>query len=86
MRDYSITKHKDNTHYSVFVTDSYGRQKGNFFRTKLECHKFIYEVWDEEQPLTNKEIQKNLLNKAISNCIKLDKIAGITSKNYDCLD
>ena len=31
MRDYNITKYKGNTHYQVYVTDSYGREKGNFF-------------------------------------------------------
>ena len=72
MRDYSIKKYKGNTHYSVNVTDSYGREKGSFFKTEGECHKFIYEVWNEEQPLTDKEIQQNLLNSAISNCIEID--------------
>jgi hypothetical protein len=28
----------------------------------------------------------DLLANAIAECIKLDKKAGITSKNYDCLD
>ncbi len=73
MRNYSITKQKNNTHYSVSVTDSYGRQKGSFFRTKSECHEFIYSVWENEVPKTNKEIQEDLLSSAISNCIEIDK-------------
>jgi len=73
MRNYSITKQKNNTHYSVSVTDSYGRQKGSFFRTKSECHKFIYSVWENEVPKTNKEIQEDLLHNAIVNCIEIDK-------------
>ena len=77
MRDYSITKYKGNTHYSVNVTDSYGRQKGSFFRTQVECWKFIYEVWDNEKPLSKQELQQNLLDNAIHNCIHLDKKAGI---------
>ena len=72
MRDYSITKYKGNTHYSVNVTDSYGREKGNFFITKTECYKFIYEVWDNEVPKTDKELQEELLHRAIVNCIEID--------------
>ena len=53
MRDYNIKKYEGNTHYSVSVTDSYGRQKGNFFKTKSECHKFIYSVWENEVPKTD---------------------------------
>jgi hypothetical protein len=72
MRDYSITKYKGNTHYSVNVTDSYGRQKGSFFRTEQECHKYIYEVWDNEVPKTEKELQEELLHRAVVNCIEID--------------
>ena len=72
MKDYNITKYKGNTHYQVYVVDSYGREKGGFFKTEVECHKFVYEVWNKEQPLTDKEIEQNLLNSAISNCVKLD--------------
>ena len=72
MRDYSITKYKGNTHYSVNVTDSYGRQKGSFFRTEQECHKYIYEVWDNEVPKTEKELKEELLHRAVVNCINLE--------------
>ena len=72
MRDYSITKYKGNTHYSVNVTDSYGRQKGSFFRTETECHKFVYEVWENEVPKTEKELQEELLHRAVVNCINLE--------------
>ena len=77
MRDYKITKYPGNTHYSVNVIDSYGREKGSFFRTKTECYKFIYEVWDNEVPKTDKELQEELLSSAISNCIKIDKSNNI---------
>jgi len=77
MRDYNIKKYEGNTHYSVNVIDSYGREKGSFFRTKTECYKFIYEVWDNEVPKTDKELQEELLSSAISNCIKIDKKSGI---------
>jgi len=72
MRDYSITKYKGNTHYSVNVIDSYGREKGSFFRTEGECHKYIYEVWENEVPKTEKELQQELLHRAVVNCINLE--------------
>ena len=80
MRDYNIKKYKGNTHYSVSVTDSYGRETGNFFRTLDECYEFVYDVWSNEVPKTDKELQEELLSSAISNCIKLDETNGLTPK------
>ena len=80
MRDYNIKKYKGNTHYSVNVIDSYGREKGNFFRTLDECYEFVYDVWSNEVPKTDKELQEELLSSAISNCIKLDETNGLTPK------
>ena len=77
MRDYNIKKYKGNTHYSVSVIDSYGREKSNFFRTLDECYEFVYDVWSNEVPKTDKELQEELLSSAISNCIKIDKSNNI---------
>ena len=77
MRDYNIKKYKGNTHYSVNVTDSYGRDKSNFFRTLDECYEYVYEVWSNEVPKTDKELQEELLSSAISNCIEIDKSNNI---------
>ena len=73
MRDYNIKKYKGNTHYSVNVIDSYGREKGSFFRTLDECYEYVYEVWENEVPKTEKELQEELLHRAIVNCINLEK-------------
>ena len=73
MRDYSIKKYEGNTHYSVNVTDSYGREKGSFFVTLDECYEYVYEVWENEVPKTEKELQEELLHRAIVNCINLEK-------------
>ena len=72
MRDYSITKYKGNTHYTVNVTDSYGQEHTGFFRTRQECGEYVYEVWTNEvkQP-------EDLLSKAITECIKLDINRGV---------
>ena len=80
MRDYNIKKYKGNTHYSVNVIDSYGREKGSFFRTLDECYEYVYDVWSNEVPKTDKELQEELLSSAISNCIKLDETNGLTPK------
>ena len=64
---------KGNTHYQVYVTDSYGREKCNFFTELQECCDFVYEVWQQEKPLTDKEVKQELLSKAILNCIKLEE-------------
>tara|TARA_R110000824_G_scaffold227597_2_gene415424 strand:- start:319 stop:567 length:249 start_codon:yes stop_codon:yes gene_type:complete len=73
MRDCNIKKYEGNTHYSVNVIDSYGREKGNFFKTLDECYEFVYDVWSNEVPKTDKELQEDLLSSAISNCIEIDK-------------
>ena len=72
MRNYNITKYKNNTHYTVNVTDSFGQEHTNFFRENSECHKFIYEVWENE---VKKPV--DLLSEAITECIKLDKERGV---------
>ena len=72
MRDYNIKKYEGNTHYSVDVTDSYGREKGSFFKTLDECYEYVYDVWRNEVPKTDKELQEELLNRAIVECINLE--------------
>ena len=80
-RDYNITKYKNNTHYTVNVTDSFGQEHTGFFQTRQECGEYVYEVWTNEvkQP-------EDLLSKAITNCIELDKRSGILKGNSDGLD
>ena len=72
MRDYSITKYKGNTHYTVNVTDSYGQEHTSFFRTTKECDKYVQQVWINEV-----EQKEDLLSKAISNCVEIDIKRGV---------
>ena len=67
MRDYSITKYKGNTHYTVNVTDSYGQEHVSFFRTRQECGEYVYEVWINEV-----KQEEDLLGNAIAECIQID--------------
>ena len=80
-RDYNITKYKNNTHYTVNVTDSFGQEHTSFFQTRQECGEYVYEVWTNEvkQP-------EDLLSKAITQCIEIDKQSGILKRNSDGLD
>ena len=73
MRDYSITKYKGNTHYTVNVTDSYGQEHTSFFRTRQECGEYVYEVWTNE---VKQEVDSMSL--AILDCIEIDKKSGRT--------
>ena len=80
-RDYNITKYKNNTHYTVNVTDSFGQEHTSFFETVKECGKYIIDIWENEV-----KKPENLLSKAITNCIELDKRSGILKENSDGLD
>ena len=81
MRSYNIIKYKNNTHFTVNVVDSFGQNHSSFFRTTEECSKYAYEVWENEV-----KKPEDLLNKAIANCIELDKKSGILKENSDGLD
>ena len=37
----------------------------------------MYEVWENEVPKTEKELQEELLSDAIANCIEIDKANNI---------
>ena len=74
MRDYSITKKSGQLH-NCEVTDSYGNEYQNYFDTEQECINWVYYIWENEEWFNSQNSQK-LLDKAIENCIKLDKKSG----------
>tara|TARA_R100001594_G_scaffold17999_1_gene36192 strand:+ start:179 stop:427 length:249 start_codon:yes stop_codon:yes gene_type:complete len=80
-RNYNITKYKGNTHYTVNVTDSFGQEHTSFFETVKECGKYIIDIWENEV-----KKPEDLLSKAITNCIEIDKRSGILKENSDGLD
>tara|TARA_R100000541_G_scaffold53167_1_gene61097 strand:+ start:465 stop:713 length:249 start_codon:yes stop_codon:yes gene_type:complete len=75
-RDFSITK-KDGEWYDARVVDSHGRKYQNYFETASEANDWVYYVWSKEDWFNHNNSQ-DLLNKAIYNCIQLDKKAGRT--------
>ena len=72
MRSYNIIKYKNNTHFTVNVVDSFGQEHSNFFRKNSECHKFAYEVWENE---VKKPV--DLLANAIAECVEIDIKRGV---------
>ena len=74
MRDYTITKKLGKLH-NCEVMDSYGKEYQNYFDTEQECINWIYYIWENEEWFNSQNSQK-LLNRAIENCIKLDKKSG----------
>ena len=81
-----INKYQGNTHYSVYVIDSFDQEHhlgylGITFHTFTEIDVLAEEIWSNE---TKNEV--DLMSKAIKECIEIDKKAGITSGNKDCLD
>ena len=75
-RKYNIHKYPNNTHYTVNVTDSFGQEHTNFFRTEDNCVLYVYQVWENEVDKRNPE--QELLGRAIKNCIEIDKKSGRT--------
>ena len=83
-RNYNITKYKGNTHYTVNVTDSFGQEHTNFFKTEEECVLYVYQTWENEVDKRNPKME--LLANAIWGCTKLDKKLGRLKGNRDNLD
>ena len=75
MRLIKINKYEGNTHYSVSVIDSYGKEH------HLGYYKHIYtnKVEEKAQEIWSNEVKpvEDLLAKAIAQCIELDKKCGV---------
>ena len=97
-REIKIHKFEGNTQYSVHVIDSYGKEHhlGYISDGAIDSLRFLNypknvtrknlieqaeEIWDNEV-----KPKEDLLGDAIAECVKMDKEAGITSENNDCLD
>ena len=71
MKDFKITR-KEGEWYNVEVTDSYGNKYQNYFEHAHEANDWIYYIWENEE-WYDKADSEELLEKAIQNCIELDK-------------
>jgi len=73
-----ITKSEGNTHYSVYVVDSYGTEHHLGYWSELDNSVMLVieakarGIWENEV-----ESKKDLLDEAIANCIKIDIKRGV---------
>jgi len=84
-RNYKITptKFSFGTSFHVEVWDDYGNYCGVYEDNVLSASKFIYDYWSKSE---ENQKSKELLSKAIQNCIEIDKKSGILTGNKDGLD
>ena len=75
-RSYSISK-KPGKLWRATCYDSYGKYSKNYFETEDEANKWIYWRWDNEEWFNSVDSQ-DLLNKAIAECVEIDKANGLT--------
>ena len=79
-RSYSISK-KPNEMWRANCYDSYNKFSENYFETEEQANEWIYWRWENEV-----KKPEDLLSKAITNCIEIDKKSGILKENSDGLD
>tara|TARA_A100001201_G_scaffold109757_1_gene93807 strand:- start:536 stop:799 length:264 start_codon:yes stop_codon:yes gene_type:complete len=84
-KDYKITptEFSFGTSFKVEVWDDYGNYVEVYERTITESWKFIYDYWSKSE---ENEKKKQLMNRAIQSCIKLDEESGRLRNNRDNLD
>ena len=73
-RQINISKYEGNTHYSIHVIDSFGQEHHLGYYKNYSIYnieKIAEEIWSNE---TKNEV--NLINKAIKECIEIDRKAG----------
>ena len=82
MRKYNITRDSDDF-FKVEVSDEYGFNTTVYERNILNASKYVIDWWEnaDERKKTN-----DLMNKAILNCIEIDKKSGLLTNNRDNLD
>ena len=72
MKDYSITKQKDEL-WNAEVADSYGNEYQNYFETYWDAGVWVLYIWENEDKLVEMTENKDeLLACAIENCKRID--------------
>ena len=69
--------------FKVEVWDEYGNHNSVYEKSELIALEYVIEWFSKSE---KREESNRLMNKAIRECIKIDKESGITSRNRDCLD
>jgi len=73
-RKITISKHQSNTHYSIYVTDSYGTEHHLGYSSELD-NDMLAEIEQQASDIWANEVKpkKDLLANAIAECIEIDK-------------
>ena len=82
MRKYNITRDSDDF-FKVEVSDEYGFNTTVYERNILNASKYVIDWWENADERKN---NNDLMNKAILNCIEIDKKSGLLTNNRDNLD
>jgi hypothetical protein len=82
-----IDKYQGNTHYNVHVIDSFGQEHHvGYFDEMDNFSQSIIE--DEAETIWSNEVKREItpMERAIKECIDIDKKSGILTGNRDGLD
>ena len=63
--------------------DKYGNYSCVYERNVEDSTKYIYDWWEKSE---EREKSNKIRDKAIRECIEIDRKSGITNGNSDCLD
>ena len=82
-----ISKYENNTHFTVHVYDSYNQEHHLGYYKHLD-EEDVIELEESAQEIWSNEVKNEptLMEKAIKNCIEIDKKNGILKGNRDGLD
>ena len=80
-RKYKITPKED--WFKVQAWNEYGHYTCVYERNVLDASEYIMDWWNQADELKK---SKDLMNKAILNCIEIDKKSGLLTGNRDNLD
>ena len=78
MRQIKINKYEGNTHYSVHVVNSYGKEHHLGYYSILTPQN-EYEIESKAEEIWSNEVEpkEDLMSKAIKECIEIDKKNGV---------
>ena len=80
-RNYKITPNGD--FFKVEVSDEYGNNSTVYEKNVIQASLFIMKWWENAD---ERKHSNDLMNKAILNCIEIDKKSGILTNDRDNLD
>ena len=76
-----IDKYEGNTHWSIHVIDSYGTEHHLGYQSELN-NSVMLVIEAESRSIWKNEVKpkEDLMDKAIKNCIEIDKKSGVEPK------